>query len=193
MFTGMKPGKVCCNAPCHDLGKNHCPLPSYCKKEVQSRTYNSKVHSTDVGINPLYLDHHYKPGKHYADVYATGVGNEKKYDVSFINFWVSRWIDFNFLWFFKDYATKEITVDDIVDMLIKAMDNDGDIIKTDDTLYSSPIGKYKSYKVPYVDNYIDPKLYFKKALDPLRNFQGYDRKLNLFFKFCQISSLGGKC
>ena len=65
-------------------------------------------------------------------------------------------------------------------MLIKAMDNDGDIIKTDDTLYSSPIGKYKSYKVPYVDNYIDPKLYFKKALDPLRNFQGYDRKLNFF-------------
>ena len=63
-------------------------------------------------------------------------------------------------------------------MLIKAMDNDGDIIKTDDTLYSSPIGKYHSYKVPYVDNYIDPKLYFKKALDPLRNFQGYDRKLS---------------
>ena len=61
-------------------------MPSYCKKEVQSRTYNSKVHSTDVGINPLYLDHHYKPGKHYADVYATGVGNEKKYDVSFANF-----------------------------------------------------------------------------------------------------------
>ena len=63
------------------------------------------------------------------------------------------------------------------------MDNDEDIIKTDDTLYSSPIGKYKSYKVPYVDNYIDPKLYFKKALDPLRNFQGYDRKLKFFFKF----------
>ena len=49
------------------------------------------------------------------------------------------------------------------------MDNDEDIIKTDDTLYSSPIGKYNSYKVPYVNNYIDPKLYSKKALDPLRN------------------------
>ena len=97
MFTGMKPGKVCCNAPCHDLGKNHCPLPSYCKKEVQSRTYNSKVHSTDVGLNPLYLDHHYKPGKHYADVYATGVGNEKKYDVSFINLEFLVELYFNFL------------------------------------------------------------------------------------------------
>ena len=100
MFSGMKPGKVCCNAPCHDLGKNHCPLPSYCKKEVQSRTYNSKVHSTDVGINPLYLDHHYKPGKHYADVYATGVGNEKKYDVSFANFEFLENVNFNFLFFF---------------------------------------------------------------------------------------------
>ena len=75
-------------------------------------------------------------------------------------------------------------------MLIKAMDNDGDIIKTDDTLYSSPIGKYKSYKVPYVDNYIDPKLYFKKALDPLRNFQGYDRKLNLFSSFAKFLHSG---
>ena len=93
----------------------------------------------------------------------------------------------------KDYATKEITVDDIVDMLIKAMDNDGDIIKTDDTLYSSPIGKYKSYKVPYVDNYIDPKLYFKKALDPLRNFQGYDRKLKFFLSLGNFSTPIEKC
>ena len=39
------------------------------------RIYNSKVRSTNAGINPLYLNHHYKP-----DVYATGVGNGKKYD-----------------------------------------------------------------------------------------------------------------
>ena len=30
------------------------------------RTYNSKAHSTDdVGINPLYLDYHYKPDEQY--------------------------------------------------------------------------------------------------------------------------------
>lgn len=153
MFYGMKPGKVCCNAPCQELSNKQCPLPKYCKTHVAARSYDSKIHSTEVGINPLYLDHSYKPGKHYADVYATSVDNQKKYD---------------------DYKTQEITVDDIVDMLIKAMDNDGDIVKTDETLYSGPIGRFSSYKIPYVDNYIDPKLYFKHVLDPMRHFSGYE-------------------
>ena len=75
--------------------------------------------------------------------------------------------------YFQEYKTPEITVDDIVDMLIKAMSNDGDVVRTDETLYTSPFGQYLNSKTPFVDKYINPNLYIRKALDPFSHFHSY--------------------
>merc|ERR1712062_676611 len=62
------------------------------------------------------------------------------------------------------------TVDDVIDMLIKAMSNDGDVVKTDETLNASPMGRHRSSKKPYRDTYLDPNLFIKHALNPFRNY-----------------------
>ena len=60
-------------------------------------------------------------------------------------------------------------------MLIKAMSNDGDIVRTDETLYTSPFGQYLNSKTPIVEKYIDPNLYIRKALDPFSHFHAYGK------------------
>ena len=54
-------------------------------------------------------------------------------------------------------------------MLIKAMSNDGDVVKTDETLNASPMGRHRSSKKPYRDTYVDPNLFIKHALNPFRS------------------------
>jgi len=151
------PGKVCCNAPCNDANEiSGCARPDSCPSEIQARTLGSygygTVESSEVGINPEVFNQIVKYGKHYENVFATLPDNTNKYE---------------------EYKTPEITVDDIVDMLIKAMSNDGDVVRTDETLYTSPFGQYLNSKTPFVDKYINPNLYLRKALDPFSHFHSY--------------------
>merc|ERR1739845_42013 len=48
--------------------------------------------------------------------------------------------------------------------------NDGDVVKTDETLNASPMGRHRSSKKPYRDTYLDPNLFIKHALNPFRNY-----------------------
>merc|ERR1712226_63868 len=153
LFRGVRPGHVCCNAPCNEMKSNQCPLPDHCKK-IEGRSLGEdgeeQASSRSVGINPKYLDHSYSTGKHYSNIYATA--DQLKHSN------------------YANYKTPEITVDDVIDMLIKAMSNDGDVVKTDETLNVSPLGRHKTYKKPHTDYYIDPNLYIKHALNPFRNY-----------------------
>lgn len=153
LFRGVRPGHVCCNAPCNEMKSNQCPLPDHCKK-IEGRSLGEdgeeQASSQSVGINARYLDHSYSTGKHYGNIYATA--DQLKHSN------------------YASYKTPEITVDDVIDMLIKAMSNDGDVVKTDETLNVSPLGRHKTYKKPHTDYYIDPNLYIKHALNPFRNY-----------------------
>ena len=71
-FKGVRPGFVCCNAPCNEMKSNQCPLPDHCKKiEGRSLGEQEQVSSQSVGINTKYLDHSYHTGQHYGNIYAT--------------------------------------------------------------------------------------------------------------------------
>merc|ERR1712079_536287 len=154
LFKGVRPGHVCCNAPCNEMESNHCPLPDHCNK-IEGRSLGDggvavEASTRSVGINPKYLDRSYSTGKHYSNIYATA--DQLKHSN------------------YANYKTPEITVDDVIDMLIKAMSNDGDVVKTDETLNASPMGRHRSSKKPYRDTYLDPNLFIKHALNPFRNY-----------------------
>ena len=75
LFKGVRPGHVCCNAPCNEMESNHCPLPDHCNK-IEGRSLGDggvavEASTRSVGINPKYLDHSYSTGKHYSNIYAT--------------------------------------------------------------------------------------------------------------------------
>ena len=71
-FKGVRPGFVCCNAPCNEMKSNQCPLPDHCKKiEGRSLGEQEQVSSQSVGISKKFLDHSYHTGQHYGNIYAT--------------------------------------------------------------------------------------------------------------------------
>jgi len=156
LFKGVRPGYVCCNAPCNEMKSNQCPLPDHCKKIEGRSLGEEQVSSQSVGISKKFLDHSYHTGQHYGNIYATPEQLKQNN--------------------FAKYETPEITVDDVIDMLIKAMSNDGDVVRTDETLYASPMGQHKSHSKPHRDNYVDPNLFIKHALNPFRNYNPHYHK-----------------
>merc|ERR1712226_1274040 len=65
LFRGVRPGHVCCNAPCNEMKSNQCPLPDHCKKlkeEVWVRTERNKPRLDllesirDTWIIPILLE-----------------------------------------------------------------------------------------------------------------------------------------
>ena len=186
-FKGVRPGFVCCNAPCNEMKSNQCPLPDHCKKiEGRSLGEQEQVSSQSVGINTKYLDHSYHTGQHYGNIYATPEQlKQQSFAVSIIVFFKTQNVHVftKYFFYFQKYETPEITVDDVIDMLIKAMSNDGDVVRTDETLYASPMGQHKSHNKPHRDNYVDPNLFIKHALNPFRSKISKISFINFLFLF----------
>merc|ERR1712014_238514 len=77
---------------------------------------------------------------------------------------------------FENYKTNEVTVDDIISMMVEALENDEDIVESDKTLHASPYGRQDYYNSwPVMRNYIDPKLIIRKLISPygLTGYHGY--------------------
>merc|ERR1719367_1670977 len=77
---------------------------------------------------------------------------------------------------FENYKTNEVTVDDIISMMVEALENDEDIVESDKTLHASPYGRQDYYNSwPIMRNYIDPKLIIRKLISPygLTGYHGY--------------------
>merc|ERR1712166_562138 len=76
---------------------------------------------------------------------------------------------------YEDYKTQEVTVDDIISMMVEALENDEDIVQSDKTLSASPYGRQQySNSFPVMNNYVDPNLIIKKLISPygLQGYQG---------------------
>merc|ERR1712223_301732 len=72
-----------------------------------------------------------------------------------------------------EYKTQEVTVDDIINMMVEALENDEDIVQSDKTLSSSPYGRQEYYNSwPVMNNYVDPNLILRKLISPY-GLQGY--------------------
>merc|ERR1719187_1230726 len=79
-------------------------------------------------------------------------------------------------WNPRNYKTKEVTVDDIISMMVEALENDEDIVESDNSLHASPYGRQDYYNSwPVMRNYIDPNLIIRKLISPygLTGYQGY--------------------
>ena len=64
-------------------------------------------------------------------------------------------------------------MDDIVEMLVEALENDDDIVQSDKTLHATPFGQSKVFNHwPMNTNYIQPNLILAKLLSPF-GLQGY--------------------
>merc|ERR1712112_553573 len=77
---------------------------------------------------------------------------------------------------FENYKTNEVTVDDIISIMVEALENDEDIVESDKTLHASPYGRQDYYNSwPVMRNYIDPKLIIRKLISPygLTGYHGY--------------------
>merc|ERR1719510_938865 len=77
---------------------------------------------------------------------------------------------------FENYKTNEVTVDDIINMMVEALENDEDIVESDKTLHASPYGRQHYHNSwPVAKNYIDPSLIIKKLISPygLSGYHGY--------------------
>merc|ERR1712083_540979 len=77
---------------------------------------------------------------------------------------------------FENYKTNEVTVDDIINMMVEALENDEDIVESDKTLHASPYGRQHYYNSwPVAKNYIDPSLILRKLISPygLSGYYGY--------------------
>merc|ERR1712018_1016859 len=77
---------------------------------------------------------------------------------------------------FENYKTNEVTVDDIINMMVEALENDEDIVESDKTLHASPYGRQHYYNSwPVAKNYIDPSLIIRKLISPygLSGYYGY--------------------
>ena len=68
---------------------------------------------------------------------------------------------------FQDHKTQEVTVDDIISMMVEALENDEDVVQSDKTLSASPYGRQQySNSWPVMNNYVDPNLIIKKLISP---------------------------
>merc|ERR1712238_263742 len=76
---------------------------------------------------------------------------------------------------FEDHKTQEVTVDDIISMMVEALENDEDVVQSDRTMSASPYGRQQySNSMPVMNNYVDPNLIIKKLISPygLQGYQG---------------------
>ena len=75
--------------------------------------------------------------------------------------------DLTIFFTFQDHKTQEVTVDDIISMMVEALENDEDIVQSDKTLSASPYGRQQySNSWPVMNNYVDPNLIIKKLISP---------------------------
>ena len=86
---------------------------------------------------------------------------------------------------FQEHKTQEVTVDDIISMMVEALENDEDIVQSDKSLYASPYGRQQyANAMPVMKNYVDPNLIIKKLISPF----GLPGKKILIFKAHFISN-----
>ena len=72
-----------------------------------------------------------------------------------------------------------MTVDDIITMMVEALENDEDVVQSDKTLSASPYGRQQySNSWPVMNNYVDPNLIIKKLISPY----GLQGKSKLLFE-----------
>jgi len=148
IFKGLTPGKTCCNAPCRDADSLKCQQHGRCNQ--RSLFSSNYVVPQDYGFGG-YSDKKHSYGHYYPSLYST-IDNAKD---------------------FEDYKTKEVTVDDIVEMLVEALENDEDTVESDKSLHSSPYGRQTYFNAwPHMTDYINPDLILSKLFSPY-GLKGY--------------------
>merc|ERR1712008_446319 len=148
IFKGVTPGKVCCNAPCKDADFLKCGQLGRCNE----RSYSPYLNPYDYGFGH-HTQKKFPIGNLYPSLYST-IDNKEQ---------------------FENYKTNEVTVDDIISMMVEALENDEDIVESDKTLHASPYGRQQySNSMPVMNNYVDPNLIIKKLISPygLQGYQG---------------------
>ena len=79
-----------------------------------------------------------------------------------------------------------MTVDDIITMMVEALENDEDVVQSDKTLSASPYGRQQySNSWPVMNNYVDPNLIIKKLISPY----GLQGKLSINAQFSLETNL----
>jgi len=150
IFKGVTPGKVCCNAPCKDADFLKCGQLGRCS---QRSLYSSPY------LNP----------------YEYGFGSQIQKKIPIGQLYPSLFSTIDNKEQFEDHKTQEVTVDDIISMMVEALENDEDIVQSDKTLSASPYGRQQySNSWPIMKNYVDPNLIIKKLISPygLQGYQG---------------------
>jgi hypothetical protein len=148
IFEGVPPGKVCCNAPCKDADFLKCGQLGRCSQ----RSFSPYLNPYDYGFG-AQVQQKLPYGNIYPSLFSTiaadGIGES------------------------DEYKTQEVTVDDIINMMVEALENDEDIVQSDKTLSSSPYGRQEYYNSwPVMNNYVDPNLILRKLISPY-GLQGY--------------------
>merc|ERR1712186_201531 len=149
IFKGVSPGKVCCNAPCKDADFLKCGQLGRCNQ----RSFSPYLNPYDYGFG-YHTQKKIPIGNLYPSLYST-IDNKEQ---------------------FENYKTNEVTVDDIINMVVEALENDEDIVESDKTLHASPYGRQHYYNSwPVAKNYIDPSLILRKLISPygLSGYYGY--------------------
>jgi len=149
IFKGVSPGKVCCNAPCKDADFLKCGQLGRCNQ----RSFSPYLNPYDYGFG-YHTQKKIPIGNLYPSLYST-IDNKEQ---------------------FENYKTNEVTVDDIINMMVEALENDEDIVESDKTLHASPYGRQHYYNSwPVAKNYIDPSLILRKLISPygLSGYYGY--------------------
>jgi len=150
IFKGVTPGKVCCNAPCKDADFLKCGQLGRCSQRS------------------LYASPYLNP-------YEYGFGSQIQKKIPIGQLYPSLFSTIDNKEQFEDHKTQEVTVDDIISMMVEALENDEDIVQSDNTLSASPYGRQQySNSMPVMNNYVDPNLIIKKLISPygLQGYQG---------------------
>jgi len=134
-------GYVCCNAPCKDAddnGQQCTPLP-----KCWQRSSVGGVLAQDYGISSAYVYGPQTYGDNYADIYSK-IDNTQEYE---------------------NYKTPEVTADNIVEMIVKALEKDEHVVEHDETLHTSPYGTYAHETYPnYAYNFIHPEFEYRQIM-----------------------------
>jgi hypothetical protein len=150
IFKGVTPGKVCCNAPCKDADFLKCGQLGRCSQRS------------------LYASPYLNP-------YEYGFGSQIQKKIPIGQLYPSLFSTIDNKEQFEDHKTQEVTVDDIINMMVEALENDEDVVQSDKTLSASPYGRQQySNSWPVMNNYVDPNLIIKKLISPygLQGYQG---------------------
>lgn len=120
-LLGIKPGHVCCNAPCRELENHRCHLKAKCAPQQRSLYFQNPLYSVGfdkLAQNPYLAQEHSQIGKIYHD---TGFGGD--YGLTILDEYGQN----NHVQ--KQERADEITVDDLMGMLIDAFQDDKDVIQ----------------------------------------------------------------